>query len=40
MELPDAALADWLTGRQPIPEDVDTPMLRAIRDAAGEASPR
>ena len=41
MELPDAMLADWLTGRQPIPMDVDTPMLRAIRQAAedGEGQP-
>jgi antitoxin CptB len=41
MELPDAMLADWLTGRQPIPADVDTPMLRAIRRAAedGEGQP-
>ncbi len=41
MELPDAMLADWLTGRQPIPNDVDTPMLRAIRRAAedGEGQP-
>ncbi len=41
MELPDAMLADWLTGRQPIPPDVDTPMLRAIRQAAedGEGQP-
>lgn len=41
MELPDAALADWLTGRQPIPPEVDTPMLRAIRRAAedGEGRP-
>jgi len=41
MELPDAMLADWLTGRQPIPGDVDTPMLRAIRRAAedGEGQP-
>ena len=39
MDLPDADLADWLTGRQPIPPDADTPMLRAIRQAAldGEA---
>ncbi len=34
MELPDALLADWLTGRQPIPANVDTLMLRAIRAAA------
>ncbi len=34
MELPDADLADWLTGRRPIPTDVDTPMLQAIRAAA------
>ena len=41
MELPDAMLADWLTGRAPIPADVDTPMLRAIRTAAeaGEGRP-
>ena len=41
MELPDAALSDWLTGRQPIPPEVDTPMLRAIRRAAedGEGRP-
>lgn len=34
MEHPDADLADWLTGRQPIPAGVDSPMLRAVRDAA------
>ncbi len=34
LELPDVALADWLTGRQPIPPEVDSPMLRAIRAAA------
>lgn len=33
LELPDPALADWLTGRTPIPSDVDTPMLRRIKDA-------
>lgn len=37
LELPDTDLADWLTGRRPIPRDVDGPMLRALRDAAGEA---
>lgn len=34
MDLPDADLADWLSGRRPIPEESDTPMLRRIRDAA------
>ncbi len=34
MEFPDAELADWLTGRQPIPTHADSPMLRRIRDAA------
>jgi antitoxin CptB len=34
LELPDVALADWLTGRQPIPPEADSPMLRAIRAAA------
>ncbi len=36
MELPDVDLADWLTGRRPIPGEVDCPMLRALRDAAGK----
>ena len=42
MEHPDAVLADWLTGRQPIPAEVDSPMLRAIRQAAedGEGQPQ
>ncbi len=35
MELPDTDLADWLTGRRPIPTDADTPLLRAMREAAG-----
>jgi antitoxin CptB len=34
MEFPDAELADWLTGRKPIPAHADSPMLRRIRDAA------
>jgi antitoxin CptB len=34
MEFPDAELADWLTGRKPIPTHADSPMLRRIRDAA------
>jgi antitoxin CptB len=34
MEHPDAELADWLTGRQPIPAHADTPMLRRIRQSA------
>jgi antitoxin CptB len=35
MELPDVDLADWLTGRRPIPPEQDTPMLRRIRAATG-----
>lgn len=38
LELPDAALADWLTGRAPIPPESDTPMLRRMRDAAEDAA--
>ena len=34
MELPDVLLADWLTGRQQIPADLDSPMLRAMLAAA------
>jgi antitoxin CptB len=36
MELPDADLADWLTGRLPIPAEVDTPLLQAIKQAGGK----
>ena len=31
MDLPDPALADWLTGRRPIPAEHDSAMLRAMR---------
>lgn len=34
MEFPDAELADWLTGRKPIPPHADSPMLQRIRAAA------
>jgi antitoxin CptB len=34
MELPDVDLADWLTGRRPIPPACETPMLRRIERAA------
>jgi antitoxin CptB len=35
LEVPENELADWLTGRLPIPEEVDGPMLRRVRDEAG-----
>jgi antitoxin CptB len=34
MDLPDVDLADWLTGRLPIPPAANSPMLQAIRAAA------
>jgi antitoxin CptB len=34
MELPDPDLADWLTGRVPVPDEVASPMLLRLRDAA------
>ena len=34
LDLPDPDLADWLTGRVPLPENAQ-PMLRAMREAAG-----
>ena len=40
MDLPDAMLADWLTGRQPIPPDMDEPMLRAMVKAAEDGEGR
>jgi antitoxin CptB len=33
LELPDPDLADWLSGRQPIPAELDLPMLHRIRAA-------
>jgi antitoxin CptB len=33
LDLPDVDLADWLTGRRPIPPEAETPMLRRIRDS-------
>lgn len=36
LELPDVDLAEWLTGRQPIPAEMDSKMLRRMRDAAGK----
>mgnify|MGYP006299815267 CR=1 FL=1 len=33
LELPDVDLADWLTGRRPIPEEAATPMMLRIRDS-------
>ena len=38
LELPDNDLADWLTGRMPIPPEADTPMLRCVRDEAATRS--
>ena len=35
-----AALADWLTGRFPIPDYADSPMLRAMKLAAEQGSGR
>ncbi len=33
LEMPDVDLADWLTGRRPIPAEDATPMLLRIRDS-------
>ena len=32
MQIPDTELADWLTGRAPIPPEEETAMLRRMRD--------
>ncbi len=37
IQLPDTWLADWLTGRSPIPAEYDWPLLRAMRDAHGQS---
>lgn len=35
LELWDVDLADWLSGRRPIPPEHDTPLLRRIQTEAG-----
>ncbi len=32
MQMPDTDLAEWLTGREAIPAEAETPMLRRMRD--------
>jgi antitoxin CptB len=34
LDIPDNQLADWLTGREPIPAQAATPMLLRVRQAA------
>ena len=34
LELPENDLADWLTGRLPVPAEAETPMLLRVRDEA------
>jgi antitoxin CptB len=33
LEYPETLLADWLTGREPIPDALDSPLTRAMRQA-------
>jgi antitoxin CptB len=40
MDMPDTDLADWLTGREEIPPEEATPMLRRMRDFTRDASTR
>lgn len=40
MDMPDTDLADWLTGREPIPPEEETPMLRRMRDFLRNPSAR
>lgn len=35
LDMPEPDLADYLTGRLPIPQDLDLPMLHDMRNAAG-----
>ena len=33
LEYPETLLADWLTGREPIPDTLDSPLTRAMMQA-------
>ena len=37
LEIPDGELLKWLTGEQPAPANIDTPLFRAIRSLATQA---
>jgi antitoxin CptB len=39
LEIPDNELADWLTGRLAIPDEMATPMLVRVRDEAVDRHP-
>ena len=40
LEYPDVDLADWLTGRRPVPVEFATPLLRRIKvEAAARGAP-
>jgi antitoxin CptB len=36
LEIPDGDLLKWVTGEQPVPTHIDTPLFRAIRATAAE----
>jgi|GEM_PF-2032220 len=36
LELPDVDLTEWLTGRQPIPEELRSPMLDRMVEECGK----
>jgi antitoxin CptB len=36
LDIPDVDLADWLTGRRPIPPEAETPMLRRIQESLSQ----
>jgi antitoxin CptB len=36
LDLPEPDLADWLTGRQPVPVELDHPLLQAMIAAGGK----
>src|SRR6201995_1160679 len=40
MEMPDTDLADWLTGREAIPPELQTPMLCRMRDYLRDSGAR
>ena len=37
LDLPDVDLTEWLTGREPIPADICSPMLERMREQCGQA---
>ncbi|HEY7999870.1 MAG TPA: succinate dehydrogenase assembly factor 2 [Pseudolabrys sp.] len=38
LDIPDQQIFAWISGQEPVPADIDTPLFRALREFRGEGS--